>query len=167
MEISNIHLGEQVEIDPTSSVNNVTIGRNVRIAKHCSVYGSKAVLLEIGEFSYVGMFSILNGFSDKITIGKFVSIAQNVNMMTDSGPNASAFMQQFYPIQKGPITIEDHAWIGAGTIIMPNVHIGRCSIIAANSFVTCNVDPYSLFAGNPARYIKTLDSIRNNDGKNI
>lgn len=167
MEIGNIQLGDQVEVDPTSSLNNVIIGNHVRIAKYCSVYGHKDHLLEIGDFSYVGMFSVLNGYSDKVTIGKYVSIAQNVNMMTDSGPNASSLMQRFYPIKKGPIVIGDHTWIGAGVIIMPDIVIGRCSIIAANSFLNCNVNAYSLYGGNPARLIKSLDSIKNHEDKEI
>ena len=160
MEISNIELGTGVKVDPSSSINNVRIGNNVKIAKNCSVYGSRDNLLEIGDESYIGMFSILNGYSRKLVIGKHVSIAQNVNIMTDSGPNASKLMQQIYPLTYGEVIIEDHAWIGAGTIIMPGVRIGRCSIIAANSFVVGIVEPYSMYGGNPAKMIKTLDELR-------
>ncbi len=156
MEISNIKLGANVKVDPTTSINNACIGNNVKISKYCSVYGSATYVLEIGDGSYIGMFSILNGYSAQLKIGKNVSIAQNVNIMTDSGPNASSMMQLVYPIIKGSIIIEDHAWIGAGTIISPGVKIGRCSIIGANSFVNKDVEPYSLYAGNPALFIKKL-----------
>ncbi len=156
MEISNIKLGSNVVVDPTSSLNNVSIGNKVKIAKYCSVYGSSESPLEIGDESYVGMFSVLNGFSAPLKIGQNVSIAQNVNVMTDSGPNASLLMQSAYPILKGPVTINDHAWIGAGVIIAPGVSIGKCSIIGANSFVTTDVEPYSLYAGNPAVFVKKI-----------
>src|SRR5439155_25454794 len=112
METNNKQLGSDVKIDASSSVNNAIIGDGVKIAKFCSVYGREGNLLEIGAHSYVGMFSILNGYARKLTIGCHVSIAQNVNIMTDSGPNASVFMQQFYPVVNGDVTIEDHAWIG-------------------------------------------------------
>lgn len=157
MEISNIKLGKNVRVDPSSSINNVIIGDNVKIAKNCSVYGSPDNILEIGEGSYIGMFSLLNGFSAPLRIGKFVSIAQSVNIMTDSGPNASPLMQKTYPILKGAVTIEDHAWIGAGVIVTPGVRIGRCSIVGANSFVTGDIEPYSLYAGNPAIFIKRIE----------
>lgn len=61
MEISNIFVGENVIIDETSSVNNVKIGNNVKISKYCSVYGSKRNILVIGDNSYIGMFTIING----------------------------------------------------------------------------------------------------------
>jgi acetyltransferase-like isoleucine patch superfamily enzyme len=163
MEISNITLGSNVNIDPSTSINNVRIADRVKIAKYCSIFGSKTQPLEIGKESYVGMFSILNGFAAKLTIGRNVSIAQNVNIMTDSGPNASDFMQKYYPVITGDVTIEDHVWVGAGVIIMPNVHVGRCSIIAANSFVNVDVQPYCLYGGNPARLIKKLEELRGHE----
>ncbi len=154
--------GESVIIDPTSSVNNVIIGDNVKIAKLCSVFGSKDNPVKIGKDSYIGMMSIVNGFKAQLTIGENVSIAQKVNIMTDSGPNASKKMQSIFPIKTGPILIEDHTWIGANSIIMPNITIGKCSIIGANSFVTKSFPEYSIIAGSPARLIRklTLEEIK-------
>lgn len=157
MEICNLSFGSNVQIDPSSSLNNVSVGNNVRISKYCSIYGSKENILEIGNDSYVGMFSIINGYAGKISIGSNVSIAQNVNIMADSGPNASQLMQQYFPIRKGPVIIEDHVWIGAGVIISPGVSIGKCSVIAANSFVSEDVPAFTLYGGNPAKLIKKLD----------
>ena len=39
MKFSNIQLGENVEIDPSTSFNNVVISHDVRIAKRCSIFG--------------------------------------------------------------------------------------------------------------------------------
>ena len=90
MKTANINLGDGVEIDSSSSVNNVIIGDHVKIAKRCSIYGSPENLLEIGDNSYVGMNSILNGYAAKLKIGKHVSIAQNVNIMVDSARRGTA-----------------------------------------------------------------------------
>ena len=160
MKTSNISLGNNIVIDPTSSINNVVIGDNVKIAKYCSIYGSEENILEIGVSSIISMFTILNGFAGKLKIGKNVSIGHNSNIMCDTGPTASKLMLQFYPVIKGDIIIEDHVWIGAGVVIMPNVTIGRCSIIAANSFVSSNVEAYHLYGGNPAKKLKFLKDIK-------
>jgi acetyltransferase-like isoleucine patch superfamily enzyme len=168
MEISNIHLGTNVKVDPSSSINNVILGNNVKIAKHCSVFGSADHLLEIGDDTYVGMFSILNGFSALLKVGRNVSIAQNVNIMTDSGPNASPLMQNVYPIIKAAVIIEDHVWIGAGVVVAPGVTIGKCSVVGANSYVCSDVQAYSLYAGNPAVFIKKINiPISEDDRKKI
>ncbi|WP_300673885.1 acyltransferase [Soonwooa sp.] len=154
--MSNINLGENTIIDPTTSINNVKIGDNVKIAKFCSIYGSEINQLEIGANSYIGMFSILNGFRKKIKIGSHVSIAQNVNMMTDSGPNASEEMQKIFPLIEGEVNIGDHSWIGANVVIMPGVELGKFCVVAANSFVNSSFPDFSMIGGNPAKLIKTI-----------
>lgn len=161
MNFSKIDLGENVIIHETATVNNVSIGDNVKISKYCSIYGSKNAPLKIGAGSYIGMFSILNGYANQLIIGENVSIAQNVNIMTDSGPNASEAMQQYFPLINGSIIIGDHSWIGANVVIMPNVTLGEFCVVAANSFVNQSFPAYSVIGGNPAKIIKTL-----NDGSN-
>lgn len=59
-------------------------------------------------------------------------------------------------ISKGSIIIEDNVWIGEGVAILPNVRIGKNSIIGANAVVTKSFSPYSIIGGNPARLIKLL-----------
>lgn len=154
MKFANIHLGRNVEIDESSLINNVILGDDVKIAKRCSVFGSSKNLLEIGNYSYVGMHSILNGYSAKLKIGSNVSIAQNVNIMVDSGPNTSPVLQRVFPIEKKPVTIGNHVWIGTGSIIMPGVELGDYCIVAANSFVNMSFEDFSIIGGNPAKLIR-------------
>ena len=156
MITSNIHLGEGVNIDPTSSINNVTIGNHVRIAKYCSIFGSEEHQLEIGEGSIIAMFTMINGYAAKITIGKNVSIAHRVLIMVDSGPNASPLMMQYFPLKTGNITIGDHSWIGANSIIMPGVELGEFCVVAANSLVDKSFPPFSVIKGNPAKMVASL-----------
>ncbi|MFC3561628.1 acyltransferase [Pedobacter jamesrossensis] len=156
MKTSNIYLGEDVIIDISTTVNNVLIGDSVKIAKNCSIFGSKENLLEIGKGSYIGMGTLLNGFSNKLFIGENVSVAQNVNIMTDSGPNASAELQKFFPIVKGPVRIGNHSWIGANVVIAPNVELGEFCVVAANSFVNRSFSSHSVIGGNPARILKKI-----------
>ena len=156
MIISNIHLGKEVNIDPTTSINNVIIGNKVRIAKYCSIFGSPEHLLEIGDGSIIAMFSMINGFIAKVIIGKNVSIAHKAIIMADSGPNASPLMMQYYPLKTGSIKIGDHSWVGANSIIMPGVELGEFCVVAANSFVDKSFPPYSVIGGNPAKLIKNI-----------
>lgn len=48
------------------------------------------------------------------------------------------------------VRIEDDVFVGPGAIIMPNVTIGRGSVVAAGSVVTRNVAPLTMVQGNPA-----------------
>lgn len=156
MKIENIHLGQDTQVDPTTSINNIVLDDYVRIAKHGSVFGGPNNLLEIGAHSYVGMNAIIEGFNEKITIGAHVSMAPNVYIMSGSGPNASEAMQKIFPIVKAPVAIGDHTWIGAGAVIMPGVTLGKYCVVAVNSFVNKSFPDFSVIGGSPARLIRTL-----------
>lgn len=57
----------------------------------------------------------------------------------------------------GPVIIKDDVFIGYGAIILPNVTIGPRAIVGAGSVVSRDVPPNSVVAGNPARFIRSLD----------
>lgn len=156
MITSNIHLGTAISIEKDASINNVQIGDETKIAGGVKIFGAPSHLLEVGKGCYFGLNTIVEGFNAKVVIGNHVSFAQNVNLMSGSGPNASLKMQQLFPIEKGPVTIGDHSWIGASAIIMPNVTLGKFCIVAANSFVTTSFPDFSIIGGTPAKVIRTL-----------
>ena len=156
MRYSNINLGADVEIDPSSSVNNISIGDRVRIAKRVSAFGNPSFPMTIGEDCYIGMNCILNGYAAPLSLGKNVSLAQNVNIMTDSGPNASPLMQRLYPLETGPVRIGDNCWIGASAIIMPGVELGEFCVVAAGSYVKDSFPSYTIIGGTPAKIIRQM-----------
>ncbi|WP_409201303.1 acyltransferase [Paracoccus aurantius] len=57
----------------------------------------------------------------------------------------------------GPVIIKDNVFIGRGATILPGVSIGPCAIVGAGAVVSRDVPPNSVVAGNPARFIRTLD----------
>ena len=61
-----------------------------------------------------------------------------------------------------PVEINDGAWIGGGVIILPNVTIGKNSIIGAGSVVTRSIPDNCVAFGNSCRPDKFFDEIRNN-----
>lgn len=156
MITSNIHLGENVQIEIDSNVNNIIIGNNTRIANRVKIFGSEANLLEIGQNSYVGLNSFIEGFNSKVIIGDYVSIAPNVSIISGSGPNASPPMQKVFGNAQGTIIIGNHTWIGGNSIIMPGVTLGNYCVVAAGSYVNKSFPDYSIVGGTPAKLIRTL-----------
>ena len=55
---------------------------------------------------------------------------------------------------KGDTVVGNDVWIGQNVTVMPGVHIGDGSIIAANSVVTKDIPPYSIAGGNPCKLIR-------------
>lgn len=133
----------------------------------------QASFMEIGDYSYghpTGSPEIIHfGEPVKLKIGKFCSIAENVKLFL-GGYHKSDYVTT-YPLSivfaninhisaldnfviKGDLVIGNDVWIGAGATIMAGVTIGDGAIIAAQSVVTKDVEPYSIVGGNPAKLIR-------------
>lgn len=57
------------------------------------------------------------------------------------------------------VTLKEGCWIGAKSIICPDVEIGENSVVAACSVVKESVPPRVVVAGNPARILKRLNTV--------
>ena len=134
---------------------NPYFGRSVYLwAKHSIV---------TGDNFYIGKFSQIECDAE---IGDHVMMANRVSLVGRYDHN---YMQTGVPMRlasrimdddynwKGlneKIIIADDVWIGYGAIIVSGVKIGEGSIIAAGSVVTKDVEPYSIYAGVPAKRIR-------------
>ena len=135
----------------------------------------------VGDYTYYDDFEDVHNFErnvryhfdftgDKLIIGKFCMIASGVkfvmngaNHLTDSlsaypfaifGKGWEKAMEgKSYPV-KGDTIIGNDVWIGHNATLMPGTKIGDGAIIATNSTVVKDVEPYSVVGGNPAREIK-------------
>tara|TARA_B100000925_G_scaffold287041_1_gene265672 strand:+ start:315 stop:770 length:456 start_codon:yes stop_codon:yes gene_type:complete len=56
-------------------------------------------------------------------------------------------------VRVGEVIIENNAFIGIGSVILPGVTIGRGSIVGALSLVNRDIPPNSVYAGSPAKKI--------------
>jgi acetyltransferase-like isoleucine patch superfamily enzyme len=91
-----------------------------------------------------------------ITIGNHVFIAQGVLLHTHDG-GAWILRDEISNIRiTGPIVIEDNCMIGANSHLLPNVRIGKNSIVGAGSVVISDVPPNSIVMGVPARVIGSV-----------
>lgn len=151
-----LQISKSATVDKTSDLNHLVLGDNSKISKHVIAFGSESNPLLIGAQTTIGINCILQGFTAQITIGDYNSIAMSCHFLTDSGPNASPLLQRIYPVERGPITIGNHCWIGDSVLILPNVVIGDFTIIGANSIVKSSPPPYSIVAGTPAKVISTI-----------
>ncbi|MCW8344498.1 CatB-related O-acetyltransferase [Vibrio sp. ZSDZ65] len=100
---------------------------------------------------------------DKLYIGDYVCIAAEAIILMGGNHNHRSDWFCLYPFMedieqsyqsKGPTTIHDAVWLGMRCMIMPGVTIGEGAIVAANSVVTKDVEPYSVVAGSPAKHVK-------------
>jgi acetyltransferase-like isoleucine patch superfamily enzyme len=59
-----------------------------------------------------------------------------------------------HPKTKGDVVIGNDVWIGSGAVIMSGVHIGDGAVVGARAVVSTDIEPYAIYAGNPARKVR-------------
>ena len=112
-----------------------------------------------------------------ITIGNNVVISKNVYLLTHDYAITKCFVDRNRKSSDIrlllPIYISDNVFIGLRSTILPGVKIGVNSIIGACSNVTSEVPANMVYAGNPAKLIKSLHDYclsklaDNKDSKNL
>ena len=60
--------------------------------------------------------------------------------------------------KNAPIIVKDNVFIGANATLLKGITIGENTIIGACSVVTKNVPANQIWAGNPAKFIKTTQN---------
>lgn len=94
-----------------------------------------------------------------ISIGNHVTISNNVQFIThDGGTWVFRDREEYRGVVKfGRIVVGDNCFIGSHSILMPNINIGNNVVVAAGSIVTKSIPDNCVVAGNPAKYICSID----------
>lgn len=159
-----------------NSENNANIyvkypdNSKVVIGNDCLVYGNistetKDSKIIIGNNVFIGNSTIFSTLS--IIIEDDVLISSECLIQDSDNHNLSREVrkkdcrdwketrtQQWELVERQPIKICAGSWIGAKCIILKGVTIGEGAIVGAGSVVTKDVEPYTIVAGNPAKFIK-------------
>lgn len=98
-----------------------------------------------------------------ISVGSHCDITVGVKLFTHGG---SRVLRNKYPKfdSFGKVTIGDYVYLGNNVLVMPGVEIGNHVLVAAGSVVTKSIPSNCVVAGNPAKYIC---SIQEYEEKNI
>ena len=93
-----------------------------------------------------------------ISIGNDVLIGNNViiNSGNHNYSNSNLLIREQGHLTS-PINIEDNVWIGANSVVLKGVTIGKGSVIGAGAVVTKDVPPKCVYGGVPARLIKVIE----------
>jgi len=124
-----------------------------KLPLNCGISASTWVVipwnLSMGEYSSLGPHVTVYNLG-KISIGKNTVISQEAYLCAGTHDYTDPAM----PLIKSQITIGDSVWICAGAFIGPGVTIGDGSVVGARAVVVKDVEPWTVVAGNPARFIK-------------
>lgn len=132
--------------------------RALGFAEGASVYDSALIYGEVsvGGHSWIGPNVLLDGGEAPVRIGAYCSLAGGSQVYTHDTV-LWALSGGTLGKRTGPVSIGDCVYIGAQTLILPNVRIGDRCLVAANSLVNSDVADATIVAGTPARPIGRVE----------
>ena len=144
-DVQSLHIGAGTKIwQYVVILKDARIGDNCNINSHCFIENDviigDSVTVKCGVYLW-----------DGLRIGSNVFIGPNVTFTNDKYPKS-----RIYPKVFQKTIIEDNVSIGAGSIILGGVTVGKGSMIGAGSLVTKNVPTGELWYGSPAKFIKKI-----------
>lgn len=153
----------------TDNNSTIEIGKNSLIEGTLTTYTSHAKIV-VGNNVFIGSNSLI-GCAEKIEIGNHVLISFDCIIQDSDTHHLDPSKRKndtidwmngnknWVGLPTSPIKIGNDAWIGARSIILKGVQIGEGAVIGAGSCVTKDVAPYTVVAGNPAKFIKNIEQL--------
>jgi len=146
---------------------NVDIRRPelVAIGSHVSIDTGAYITTaaEIGDYVHIGPYvTVIGGPNARFTMGRFTALAAGVRVICGSdrfmgeGLSGPASIPDEYKdkMELAPVVLEDFAAAGTNAIILPGVTLAQGSVVSAGSLVARNTEPWTVYAGSPARPLK-------------
>jgi putative colanic acid biosynthesis acetyltransferase WcaF len=123
-------IGNMVEVKPCVNIKypwNLTIGDEVWIGEN--VWIDNLVM---------------------VTIGSNICISQGVTLLTGS----HNYKIPSFNLITGSVVLEDGVWLGAMSVVNKGITAGSHAVLTSGSVATKNLEPYSIYQGNPAVKIR-------------
>ncbi len=149
---NNVLISRNVSI---YGANTISIGDHVRIDDFCILSGK----ISIGSYVHISAYTALYGKSG-IDIADFVTISGRVLVYSENDDYSGEFMtnpmipNEYTNVQGAKVVFKKHTIVASGSIILPGVTMGEGACVGAMSLVKNSIDPWTMYAGVPAKYIK-------------
>lgn len=157
--MSSAFIHESADVSAGAEIGSGSSVWHLVQVRENAVIGNDCV---IGRASYIGPgVSVGDGTKiqnlamvyDPAVIGRGVFVGPAVVLTNDVYPRAVE--PDFSAKRAGDweavgVTIDDGASIGARSVVLAGVHVGRWALVAAGAVVIRDVPPHALVAGNPA-----------------
>ena len=144
----------------------VEVGNNSLV--ECGIFFEREqASVKIGDRTFIGASTSLV-CADSITVGDDVLISWGCTII-DHNSHSTVWSERKDDVVKwikgekdwstvpvSGVRIDCKAWVGFNSIILKGLTVGEGAIIGAGSVVTKDVAPYTIVAGNPARFIRNI-----------
>jgi acetyltransferase-like isoleucine patch superfamily enzyme len=152
----HVFIGDRVMIFQGKNGGSVEVGDGSNLFDDTLLETGEGGTIRVGRYSRIQRGCQLIAYKSHIQIGHDVGISQSCIFYPYNHGVAPDIPISKQPLQsKGPIVVDDHAWVGVGVIVLDGVRIGKGAVIGAGSVVTRDVPDGAIAVGIPARVVTT------------
>lgn len=167
VRLINSAISKQARVGKNTSIRESSLSSRCNIGESGRILGAELIgQVSTGRYTSIwGPNIYIHSYQRPVEIGSFCSIARNTVIYEANHPIGR--LSTYFVVQnicggdvrdcvesKGPITIGHDVWVGANSVILSGVSIGHGAVVAAGSVVSCDVPPYAIVGGAPAKIIK-------------
>jgi acetyltransferase-like isoleucine patch superfamily enzyme len=143
-----LHVGDFGRVGNLNWISGVPLGHSGAFAEELG----REPILEVGEHAAITHRHLID-CTAAVRIGRFGTVAGYRSQLLTHSVNIGMSRQK-----SAPLTIGAYSFVGTGSILLPGSVVPDYSVIGAGSVVTCPLEEtYALYAGAPARRIKSLN----------
>jgi len=142
-------------LNPVSSVKvfllrlfGAKVGKGVNIKPSVNIKYPWHLI--IGDFVWIGENVWIDNLT-KVEIGDNSCISQGALLLTGN----HNYKKSGFDLIIGKILLEEGVWIGAKSVVAPGTKCLSHSVLSAGSFLSSDMEPYTIYAGNPAAKVRT------------
>ena len=159
-------IGEDVTVWPLAKIvapEVIHIGNSVIIDDFVLLMGGKKT--RIGDFVHIASFTSITG-GGEFLMEDFSGLSSGVRVYTGNEDYSGGSLTNPtvpYPYRvpiRSFVLIRKHAVVGTNAVILPGVVIGEGVIVGANSLITEDCKPWTVYVGSPARELRSRPSER-------
>lgn len=102
--------------------------------------------------------ALFNLSSGEISLGEYAFFGHNVSVLTGTHDwtTFGAERQVAVPTSGRDVVIEEGVWVSSNAIVVGPCRIGAHAVVGVGSLVLRDVEPYTVVAGSPARFLRTI-----------
>lgn len=105
--------------------------------------------LAVGDYSWIGEKTWIDNL-DRVVIGSHCCISQGAMLLCGN----HHYKKSSFDLLTRSITLENGVWIGAKSVVGPGVTCRSHAILSVGSVATSDLEPYSVYQGNPAKIVR-------------
>lgn len=166
IEHAFISVGENVHIYPSAKIvgaENIEIGANVIIDDFVFIFAAEPCF--IGNYVHIASYTSITGgggfyLEDFATLSSGIRVLTGTDDFLGEGLANSTIPEEFRTVVRSKVIMKTHSIVGANSVILPGKTLGEGVAVGAGAVVTHDLEPWGIYAGVPARFIRSRPSAR-------